>query len=185
MLLKCDHTINRLSGYSIDNYQIFQDDISKDDSESDDAFDDDVDDDASWGVVFAADDIDESDGVRGTKNKGKKKRRSVASKILVDQKLSPCKIEELDELGTDEEELPRVIGLAATPPQAINFRHRERHRSRLKMFDKGGESDCRTKIERKRVTKTETVVGSKFWIGSSSDMSSCSGNPQAKVHKNK
>ena len=126
----------------------------------------DADEDTSWGgVVFQADDID-----------GIKKRRS-NKKHLVDEKVIRCKIVEVDELDSEDEELPCVVGMAATPPQNVNYRQKHRSKVRSKMFDNSG--DKLSKIAGKRPKNHSTILnggGSKFWIGDSSEMSSCSGN---------
>ena len=157
----------------------FQEESSKEESELIDDNIDDDDDDASWGVVFTADDIDTTDGLKGTKTK---KRRPPVKKSSIDEKVIRCKIVEVDELDTDEEELPCVVGMAATPPQAAaSYRQRKRSTNlRLKNF---GE-----KSDRKRFpvpAKPSDLTGSKFWIGSSSELSSCSGNSKAKSLKKK
>jgi hypothetical protein len=129
----------------------------------------DDDEETSWGgVVFQADDIDSTDGI--------KKRRS--NKKLVDEKVIRCKIFEVDELDSEEEELPCVIGMAATPPQNVNYLQKHRSKVRSKIFDSSG--DKLTNIAGKRATNHSIKNGSKFWIGDSSEMSSCSGSSLAK-----
>jgi hypothetical protein len=171
---------------------LFQEESSKDESEFVDDYDDNGDDDDnSWGVVFTADDIDTTDGLKGTKTK--KRRPTPVRKTSSDEKVIRCKIVEVDELDTDEEELPCVVGMAATPPQAAaSYRQRKRSTNlRLKNFVHGD------KVDRKRFpdkanglnghfpAKTNDVTASKFFIGSSSELSSCSGKSKAKVHKKK
>ena len=142
---------------------VFQDKSTQDESDSFVDKNDFDDDDTSWGgVVFQADDIDETDA----KKKPATKPARFSVKKSVDEKVIRCKIVEVDELDTDEEELPCVVGLAATPPQAsVMFRPKKKPPSRLKMFES-------VSVERKTsngfVSDKNGFAGSKFWIGSSS-----------------
>ena len=133
---------------------LFQDESSEDKINIPD------DDDSSWGVVFEADDIDETDI---------KKRRANAKKSVIS-----CQILEVDELDTDEEELPCVVGMAATPPQA-SFKFRPKKKTSLKPFDGDvRKTSLRASAFDGDVRKTSRIVAekngfSKFWIGSSSE----------------
>lgn len=146
--------------------------FSKDDINFCDNDDNDDDDDNSWGVVFEDDfEIDETDH-RG----GGKKRRP--TKKILDEKLIRCKITEVDENDFDEDELPCIVGQAATPPQAT---YQKQAAARKKVFGKI-KSPIREEPRRsKRQVEKPKGPGSKFWIGSSSEISSpsTSTNPKS------